>query len=117
MNCLKCGKEIEEKQVFCDSCLAVMEKFPVKPETKIYLPKNAPVAPVKKSAPRKKTLSPEERILRLKKAIHILCIMLVVAISALVLSIALLVESMTVESSSNAIGQNYGTITDDRSNR
>lgn len=117
MNCLKCGKEIEEKQVFCEDCLEVMEKFPVKPDAKLFLPKQTTSTPVKKSAPRKKVLSPEERILRLKKAIHILCIILVVTISALVLSIALLVESMSVESPSNAIGQNYGTITEGHDDR
>ena len=32
MNCLKCGREIEEGQVFCNDCLVQMAKYPVKPE-------------------------------------------------------------------------------------
>lgn len=33
MNCLKCGREIEEGQVFCNDCLVQMAKYPVKPGT------------------------------------------------------------------------------------
>lgn len=38
MNCLKCGREIEEGQVFCNDCLVQMAKYPVKPGTAVQLP-------------------------------------------------------------------------------
>ena len=67
MNCMKCGAEIPETQVFCDHCLAVMDDYPIKPGTHIHLPKRAtaaesPKRPVKK----KRTLTPEEQISALR---------------------------------------------------
>ena len=41
MTCMKCGVEIPENQVFCDSCLSVMNRYPVKPDAHIHLPKRA----------------------------------------------------------------------------
>ena len=38
MNCMKCGKTTTNEQVFCDDCLQVMAKHPVKPGTPVYLP-------------------------------------------------------------------------------
>ena len=106
---MKCGKEIPEKQVFCDSCLAVMERFPVKPDTRVLLP-NRP-APVlsKKSPARKKALSPEERLAKAKKAIQWLSILLAATLFALFLSVTLLVDSMNTDQPDQAIGQNYNT--------
>ena len=110
MFCMKCGKEIEEKAVFCDTCLQEMAKYPVKPDVKIFLPRsNAPSA-VKKSAPRRRTVSVEERMARMKKNIQLLSVVLAVTLLALVLSVALLVESISSEAPQEAIGQNYGTI-------
>ena len=37
MNCMKCGREIGENRVFCDLCLADMEKYPIKPGIAIQL--------------------------------------------------------------------------------
>lgn len=69
MFCLKCGRETENEQVFCNACLEVMEKYPVKPGTHIHLPKReATVAPKKTS--RRRTLKPEEQVLQLKKSLR-----------------------------------------------
>lgn len=57
MHCMKCGIEIEETQVFCDDCLAVMEKYPVKPDVAVQLPKRTTVA---EKPTRKKELTPEQ---------------------------------------------------------
>ena len=44
MSCLKCGQEVSAGQVFCDSCLADMEQYPVKPGTPVIIPnQNAPL--------------------------------------------------------------------------
>lgn len=57
MHCMKCGKQIEESQVFCDECLNVMAQYPVKPDVAVHLPKRT--ANSEKTA-RKKELTPEQ---------------------------------------------------------
>ena len=110
MFCLKCGKEIGEKAVFCGDCLAVMEKHPVKPDAKIFLPHPTAPSVVKKAPSRRRVLTAEEKLPRMRKTIQLLCIMLSVALIALALSVALLIESTSTEPKQDAIGQNYGTI-------
>ena len=109
MYCMKCGKEIPEKQAFCDSCLAVMEQFPVKPGTPVLLPNRPTPAPLKRSSSRKKVLSVEERLAKAKKIIQRLSIILAVALFALVLSIVLLVDTIQSDAPDREIGQNYST--------
>lgn len=112
MYCMKCGKEIPEKQTFCDDCLAEMAKFPVKPGTPVLLPHRSIAAPLKKAASRKKILSLEERLGRAKKAIQWLSIALAVTLFACILSISLLFDSMAAKETGHEIGQNYNTISD-----
>ena len=106
MHCAKCGREIEEKTVFCKKCLEVMARYPVKPGTSIQLPQRAPSA-VKKAAPRKKKLSPEEQVLRQRKTIRWLTATLVCTILMLGLSIAFMLDIMPEEEATVTIGQNY----------
>ena len=70
MNCMKCGAETPENQVFCDHCLLVMEAEPVKPGVHVHLPKRAlAVEDPKKPVKKKRTPSPEEQISALKMKI------------------------------------------------
>lgn len=110
MNCLKCGTEICDPQVFCEDCLAVMAQFPVKPGTRIQLP-NRPAPEVqKKAAPRRRVLSDEERIARMRKTIQWMSMALAVAILALALSVALLTSTLDRSDPDRDIGQNYNTV-------
>ena len=68
MFCLKCGKETKGDQVFCDSCLQVMDTYPVRSDTPIHLPNRIEAQPSKKAAPRKKAIPPEEQIQQLRAA-------------------------------------------------
>lgn len=68
MRCIKCGKETQDNHVFCESCLVVMDHYPVKPDAAIHLPNRQEVTATKKTTQKKKALSPEEQVLRLKKA-------------------------------------------------
>ena len=84
MNCLKCGAEAPENQVFCDHCLSVMAQCPIKPGTPVNLPKRAltieePKKPVKK----KRTPSPEEQIAGLRRQILGLRFAVVILVLAL----------------------------------
>lgn len=66
MQCMKCGLEIPEGQVFCDGCLEVMDKYPVSPDTPVHiLPRKA----VEKTQ-KKRELSPKEQLRRQKRTIR-----------------------------------------------
>ena len=78
MQCLKCGKETEENQVFCNSCLESMEQYPVKCTAPVHLPERKPDH-VPKKIPRKKWMfSVEEQIGHLKTTIRRLVITVVI---------------------------------------
>lgn len=86
MNCMKCGVEIPEQQVFCDHCLQIMEQYPVKPDAHIHLPKRFSEAePVRKPTRKRRVLTPEEmlsalrmRVLRLRLTAAVLAFLLLV---------------------------------------
>ena len=44
MNCMKCGREAPDGQVFCGDCLERMQAHPVKPGTPVLLPNKKPAA-------------------------------------------------------------------------
>ena len=110
MYCLKCGKEIPEKQAFCDCCLTSMEKYPVKPDTHILLPNRSTPQVVKKAANRRKEPTMKERLARTKTAVKWLSIALAVTVFALSLSVTLLVDTLKSKATNNTIGQNYNTV-------
>lgn len=81
MYCLKCGKETLEEKIFCEDCLLLAQRYPVKPGTPVQLPRQDPT---KKNTPQKRTLSPEEQVDILKKALfrsRLLLFMTAVALS------------------------------------
>ena len=61
MNCMKCGKETAENQVFCESCLKDMGKYPVNPGTPVHIPSRKERDQDKKP-PRKKEPTKDEVI-------------------------------------------------------
>ena len=67
MNCVKCGREIEQDQVFCRVCLEGMEEYPVKPGTVVHIPKHPEDDEKKAPIKKKPVLQPEEQIRRLKR--------------------------------------------------
>jgi hypothetical protein len=90
MDCLKCGKKTTDEQVFCDTCLASMDAYPVKPDVHIQLP-NRPEVTVKKAARKRRVLSYEEatvlwrkRTKRLAAAVLVLIVLLGAAVFLLV---------------------------------
>lgn len=108
MNCMKCGAEIPENQVFCDHCLEVMEQYPISPAIHIHLPKRPQdLEEPKKAVKKKRTPSVEEqlsalyiKVLRLRLAAAILAFLLCVASGFLVLKIV-------SEQNKPATGLNY----------
>lgn len=110
MNCLKCGREIEEGQVFCNDCLVQMAKYPVKPGTAVQLPSCGSTAVSKKVHSRRRTkAAPEEQLKALKKRIRILSALLSVCV---VLLIVLSVVMLRYMSANRLLpGQNYFAVT------
>ena len=63
MNCLKCGRELKEGQVFCDTCLESMEREPIKINTPVMIPAQPKITP----SHRRPIVNPEEELKRLEK--------------------------------------------------
>lgn len=107
MNCMKCGSVIPAGQVFCDECLADMEKHPVKPGTPLILPRREKQTVTKRS--RKRVHKPEEIISKLRRTV--VCLMALIAAMGIALTIAvyLLVNQNQTEGTDLLPGQNYGT--------
>lgn len=82
MNCLKCGTKIASTQVFCDNCLQVMEKYPVKPDAAVHIPQRT-VKTTERKQPRKKE-STTEQILRHKNSIIFWLILTIVVLCGVV---------------------------------
>lgn len=100
VNCMKCGKQIEDAQVFCGDCLAKMKQYPIKPGTVVQLPYRAEEPAAKKPVIRKKALTPEELIARQRKIIQILCVIAAALVAALALTAAVLVRSVQLRQQS-----------------
>ncbi len=108
MYCLKCGNSTENEQVFCDHCLKIMAGYPVKPGINVHLPRKNPL-PVQKKQSRRRILSSDEQLLRMRVTVRILTVLL--CVSLLVLGISLYYNFLprTPEASipQESIGQNY----------
>ena len=82
MYCLKCGNETENEQIFCQHCLDIMEKYPVRPGTIARIPHRSANATAKKQN-RRKTPSLEEQVVHLRVVIRTLLAMLGTALIVL----------------------------------
>lgn len=109
MFCIKCGREIGENQVFCDDCLAVMAKYPIKPGTTVLLPKRREIPLVKRAVPRRKTVTPEEQIRKLRRSLRT---MIVIWVVTFLLFCAALYPAVLyiLEENHFSMGQNYSVI-------
>ena len=114
MHCMKCGREMESEQVFCEDCLLDMEKYPVPPDAKVHLPPRRRESPGSRKQNRRRKLTAEEKVPILQKRIHIL---------ATALAIVMLLLAACIYPAANYFirhynlqpGQNYTTITTDHS--
>lgn len=111
MHCMKCGKEISEEQVFCEDCLAVMEQYPVKPDTPVQIPKR----PARQEKKHTRQFSQKEIIRKQSRKIRMLTWVVVVLFAALCLVGGLFLKQLTSGStpainplgSHGPLGQNY----------
>ena len=109
MQCLRCGRETEEGQVFCFTCEALMAKHPVKPNTVVTIPERS--VRLRTAAPRRPQ-KVEEDTDQLRRTILQLRLWVCMLMAALMLCVAALTWQELQRSQKPAIGQNYTSIVD-----
>lgn len=116
MNCMKCGRDIPEEQVFCSLCLEDMDRYPVKPGIAIQLPHRKESPAPKKVHPRRRQLpTPEEQVLRLRKRLKRLILLWLITLMLLAATIYPTVKFF-MGNTFLLPGQNYTAITGLNSN-
>lgn len=110
MDCIKCGRETRGEDIFCQECLAEMEKYPVQPGTVVLLPRRRDSSVSKKSVKRH-TPSSEELIENLRRQNAFLLFLLVVCVTAILLMFEPTMHYVLDEH--YEIGQNYSSVTTD----
>ena len=110
MNCMKCGREIDAEQVFCDTCLEDMARHPVRPGTVVLLP-NHGKQPPKKAVPKKKAPpTVEEQLASAKRNIKFLrvtALILVLLAGILAYITSRVVTQLDIQ---RLLGSNYNTV-------
>jgi hypothetical protein len=104
---MRCGVETLGKQVFCDDCLAFMEKYPVAPGTAVHLPLRKNAEESKKNARKRRELTPEEQLLQMKQLVRWLAGALAAAVIAAAILGTALFLSLTDSESDLPQGRNY----------
>ena len=111
MACLKCGKETEEKQVFCQECRQVMEKYPVKPGTAVQFQAREP-KPQEKKGQKRKEQDPKLAVLQLKRLVRWLTAVIALLTFVICILAGLLVHALDEPPVPEVdIGRNYTTDT------
>ena len=105
MNCMKCGRELKEGQVFCDICLEGMENEPIKINTPVLIPAQPKEAPVH----RRPILNPEEEVKRLEKINQNLILFLILTSVATILFALGLFHQEVLDVVDN-LGRNYNVV-------
>ena len=107
MYCMKCGRETENETVFCQDCLAEMEKYPVQPGTVVLLPRRREPSMLKK-IPKRHLITMEEQLVFLRKAVMVLSILLGICLAAIALMFKPTMHYVLGEHVE--IGQNYSSV-------
>ena len=112
MNCLRCGRETENQQVFCKACLDYMALHPVKSDTPVYLPvRKEKEAPRKQRRWHRRERSAEETVVILRKRVRFLTAVTLILFSLLSAAVAgvWLAKEQGAEIPIPNIGQNFLT--------
>lgn len=109
MQCMKCGREVPAGQVFCDECLADMSRYPVKPGTAVHLPPRRQEPILKRTASRRKQLTPEEQVKVLKRRLWIVSVTLALVLSLVAGCLYFAVDYILENEGKPLPGQNYTT--------
>ena len=111
MNCLKCGRETEDERIFCEACVEVMKKYPVKPGIAIQLPHRNESPALKKVLPkRRQPPTPEEQIRKLKRRTRSFLLLWLLTLMLLAATIYPAIQYF-LQREVPLPGQNYSTFT------
>lgn len=108
MKCMRCASVVASGAVFCQECLADMEKHPVKPGTPINLPRREKVTVTKRS--KKRAHKPEEQVSALRRLVIWLISLVIILVLALTATVYMLVDQHNQAEGARLPDQNYGTI-------
>lgn len=95
MNCIKCGKDTKSERIFCQQCLDVMEKYPVKADIHVQLP-NRDAGASQRRTGKKRLLTADDQILALQKKVRrqtVFSVLLFILLAAAVGTIVYLVRT------------------------
>ena len=106
MNCLRCGNEIPEGQLFCEGCREFMEKDPVPADAVVVIPKREQDRRVN----RKGSLSTDEKLELSQRKVKRLRALTILLLLLLVFSIGSNAYLLG-KNRKPAVGQNYSTVT------
>jgi len=110
VKCMRCGKDTQDRDVFCPECLEEMERYPVKPGTVIQIPVRRDPAEKPK---RKKELTLEEQLAAANKKLDLLRRWLIVMTAAAALLGTLLyfsVSTSDAQQEENSRTRNYTVV-------
>ena len=111
MGCMKCGRDLKEGQLFCESCLEVMAKYPVKPGIAISLPAHKESGVIMKPHKRRRQEpTPDEQIRSLRVRLRIAVIAWLVTLALLCVMLFPYAVDLFTEDPPLP-GQNYTTVT------
>ena len=99
MACIKCGKDTTNNAEFCETCLAEMTYYPVRPGTPVILPKREEHSAARHS--RKKTIKPEQQVAHLKKGMRwllVICLLQLVLLAVAAVMIWLMWDETAITS-------------------
>lgn len=110
MGCLKCGEATQAEHVFCPTCMEVMQRYPVKPDTAVSIPRrevsSAERKPVSRTEP-----TPKQQLARLRAIVKWLLAVIVILSLLLCLVGVMLIHTLDQPSGTGNIGRNYTTNT------
>ena len=109
MNCLKCGRETRQSQVFCDACLEVMQNYPVKPGTVIHLPNREAYSTEKKPPVEQWEERTDDQLPKLRRLTRWLTATIALLSLLLCIATGMLIHTLNMNTNNSTIGRNYTT--------
>ena len=112
MYCMKCGREVEAEQVFCQDCLELMKQEPIPIRSSVKIPRQ----PLKTNKIRRPAIHYEEEVRRLEKANERLRIWVILLAMATVL-LSMAAYHKEVARAVEDLGKNYSIVETQRGPR
>lgn len=108
MFCLRCGRDTENEQVFCEKCLNTMKENPIKPGTAVQILDRDEYFS-KKERKVRESVSPEVLVPQLRRTVRILISLILILSVSLGITAWLLFQSLSADElpMAGTMGRNY----------